>query len=78
MQKGVEDTRHFLLDCTFYNRHRNVLFERVETVVQEYDLNVTDFVEVLLYGHPPLDVSKNKIILLATLEFIDNTKRFEK
>ena len=48
------------------------------TLLQKYDLEVTNFVEVLLYGHPSLDVPVNRTILLATLEFIDNTKRFEK
>ena len=50
----------------------------VETVLQKYDLDVANFVELLLYGHPSLDVPENRIILLAILEFIDNTKRFEK
>ena len=66
-----------LITCTFYTRHRNILLARVETVLKKYDLNLTDSVEVLLYGHPSLDVSENKTIILATLEFIDNTKRFE-
>ena len=77
-KNGVEDTHHFLITCTFYTRHRNLLLACVETVLQKYDLDVTNFVEVLLYGHPSLDVSENRTILLATLEFIDNTKRFEK
>lgn len=75
-KNGIEDTHHFLITCTFYTRHRNILLARVETVLKKYDLK-TDSVEVLLYGHPSLDVSENKTIILATLEFIDNTKRFE-
>ena len=49
-----------------------------ETVLEKYDLDVSNVVEVLLYDHPSLDVPENRTILLATLEFIDNTKRFEK
>ena len=49
-KKGVEDTQHFLITCTFYTRHRNVLFACVETVLKKYDLNVTDFVEVLIWS----------------------------
>ena len=75
---GVEDTHHFLIACPFYKRHRKVLFEHVESLQQKHDLGVTNFVEVLLYGHPLLNVSENGTILLATLEFIDKTKRFEK
>ena len=77
-KNGVEDTHHFLITCTFYTRHRNVLLASVETILQKYDLDVTNLVEVLLYSHPSLDVPVNRTILLATLEFIDNTKRFEK
>ena len=55
-----------------------MLLACVETVLQKYDLDVTNFVEVLLYGHPSLDESENRTIILATLEFIDNTKRFDK
>ena len=75
---GVEDTHHFLITCPFYNRHRNVLFSHVESILHKHDLGVTNFVKVLLYGHPSLDVTENGNILLATLEFIDKTKRFEK
>ena len=75
---GVEDTHHFLIICPFYNRHRNALFAHVEPILQKHDLVITNFVKILLYGHPSLNVTENGTILLATLEFIDKTKRFEK
>ena len=54
------------------------MFKLVETVLQKHELSVTNSVELLLYGHPLLNVSENGEILLATLNFIINTKRFEK
>ena len=54
------------------------MFTSVEALLQKHDLSFTNSVEVLLYGHPLLNASENGLILLATLEFITKTKRFEK
>ena len=77
-KKGVEDTHHFLIACPFYTSHRDVLFASVETILQKHDINVENFVELLLYGHSSLNESENKKILIATLEYIYKTKRFAK
>ena len=77
-KKGVEDTKHFLITCPFYTTHRNVLFAKVENILQGHNLTVTNFSELLLYGHPSLNESENRIIILATLEFINKTQRFSK
>ena len=50
----------------------------VDTILQKHDITVSNFVELLLYGHPSLSEAENKIILSATLEFIAKTKRFTK
>ena len=73
---GVEDTHHYLIKCPFYTSHRNVLFSYLETILQNHDITVQNFVELLLYGHTSLNESVNKNILLATLDFITKTKRF--
>ena len=77
-KKGVEDTNHFLITCPFYITPRSVLISIVENLLQRHNLTVTNFGELLLYGHPSLDESENRIIILATLEFINQTKRFSK
>ena len=77
-KNGVEDTHHFLIECPFYTTHRKALFACVETLLQNHNLRVTKSVELLLYGHPLLDVSENRVLLLGTLEFIIKTKRFDK
>ena len=79
--KGVENTHHFLVTCPFFSTHRDKLFTSVETTLHRKDIclmTVNDFVELLLYGHPSLDDSENGSILIATLEFITNSKRFAK
>ena len=75
---GIEDTRHFLTSCTFYITHREILIACVESILIKYDLTVTNFVDLLLYGHSSLSDTENANILLATLEFITKTKRFAK
>ena len=77
-KNGVEDTHHFLITCPFYTTHRKVMFTRVEALLQKHDLGFTNSVQILLHGHPLMNVSENGLILLATLEFIIKTKRFEK
>ena len=75
-KKGIEDTHHFFITCPFYTSHRDVLFSCVETILQKHDITVTNLVQILLYGHPSLNDSENKNILIATLEYITKTKRF--
>ena len=75
---GIEDTRYFLTSCTSYITHREILIACVESILIKYDLNVTNFVDLLLYGHSSLSDTENANILLATLEFITKTKRFAK
>ena len=53
------------------------MFTRVEALLQKHDLGFTNYVQILLYGYPLMNVSENGLILLATLEFIIKTKRFE-
>ena len=65
-----------LIKCPFYTSHRVVLFAYVETILRKHDITVENFVKLLLYGHSSLNESENKNILLATLDFINKTKRF--
>lgn len=71
---GVEDTRHYLLSCPFYARHREVLLSSVENVVRDKNLDI-DSTDLFLYGDPSLSTSENQTIICATLDFIDKTNR---
>ena len=77
-KKGVEDTHHFLMSCPLYTSHRVTLFSCVEPILQNHDITATNFVNILLYGHPSLNDSENKVILNSTLDYITKTKRFAK
>ena len=78
---GVEDSRHFLISCTLFSRHREALFETIETILHENNLCLMatpNQDKIMLYGHPLLDKSENRNILAATLEYITKTQRFAK
>ena len=77
-KKGVEDTHHFLMSCPFYTSHRVTLFSCVEPILQNHNITATNLVNILLYGHPSLNDSENKVILNSTLDYITKTKRFAK
>ena len=80
--KGVEDNHHFLISCPRYSIHRGALFDTIETILHRKNLclflGITNFANLLLYGHSKLNEIENGNILLATLEYIAMTKRFAK
>ena len=78
-KQGIEDTRHFLLDCPFYAIHRETLSTHVNDILRKNQITPTiNDVQVYLYGHPSLSVIENRSILNATIDYIDKTNRFPK
>ena len=76
-KQGIEDTNHFFLLCPFYLTHRAILMDSVNEILQKYNLDLTGiYVEILLYGHPSISPSDNRIILISTLDYISRTNRF--
>ena len=75
--EGIEDTRHFLLFCPFYNTQRAVLIRSVNEILLMNNLpQFENQIRLLLYGHDHMKFSENKKILVATLKFIKDTHRF--
>ena len=75
--QGVEDVRHFFLQCPLYNTHRAVLTTNVNEIINRNNLVIPDSYEtLLLYGHSSLQSSENRRILLETLKYIKNSLRF--
>jgi len=73
----VEDTQHFLLNCSIYDESRNELFRSLNILLPNFfDLNDTYKTNLLLYGDKGLAYDVNKQILLKTLKFFKDTKRF--
>mgnify|MGYP001229386678 FL=1 len=75
--QGVEDVRHFFLQCPLYNTHRAVLTTNVNEIINRNNLVIPDsYVTLLLYGHSSLQSSENRRILLETLKYIKTSLRF--
>ena len=75
--QGVEGTRHFLFECPRYATHRATLAVSVIDILQRNNLNhVGNQLELYLYGHPSPDLINNRQILLSTIKYIKDTKRF--
>ena len=76
-KEGIEDTRHFLLFCPFYNTQRAVLIRSVNEILLMNNLpQFENQIRLLLYGHDHMKFAENKKILVATLKFIKDTHRF--
>ena len=73
---GVENTDHYLLQCPFYNSLRTNLRTNVLSILSRNELNLDLSPNLLLYGHDILPYQDNRDILLATLEFILASNRF--
>ena len=74
---GIEDIRHFLFECPFYAIQRVTLAVNVIDILQRKHLNhLGNQLEVYLYGDSSLDLNDNRQILLSTIKYIKDTKRF--
>ena len=75
--QGVECTRHFIFECPRYANHRATLAVSVIDILQRNNLNhLGNQLELYLYGHPSLNLVDNRQILLSTIKYIKDTKRF--
>ena len=75
---GEEDNEHFLLHCPQFGLERMDLFRQLAEVP---DLDITDMdsknlCDLLLYGSDNLNISTNRMIIEATISFIEKTRRF--
>ena len=74
---GTEDIDHFLFLCPFYVSHRATLAATVVVILQKYNLNdLGNQSHLYLYGHRSITLADNKTILLSTIKYIKDTKRF--
>ena len=74
---GIENVNHFLFHCTLYSHERVVLLNIVENVTSAVDMDlIQNLAVVCLYGHASLSDADNRNILLSTIKFIKDSKRF--
>ena len=69
----IEDTNHFLFSCP----QRATLASSVIQILQKYNLNhLGNQSHLYLYGHPTINLTDNRKILLSTIKYIKETRRF--
>ena len=72
-----ENTSHYLLSCNHHDIARHDLRDSVMRILIPMNLqNLSENFELYLYGHSSLSHIQNKTILLATIKFIKDSKRF--
>ena len=75
---GVENTRHFLLECPLFDIQRIHLMTNVRSILQKYNLeNKENDPNFYLYGNSSLHISDNKKVLMSTINYLKKTKRFD-
>ena len=63
----VEDTKHFFLHCNNYNQERQTLFDMIARVKNDFlNLNESELLNLLLYGHLTLTFFENREVLSAS------------
>ena len=75
--QGIEDIRHFLIECLAFASHRASLAATVTGVLHRNNLTeLANNLGLYLYGRPSLISVDNKRIILGTVQYINNTQRF--
>ena len=73
----AEDTCHFLLKCPLYAIQRLSLLATANNLGLKYNLpDIQRNFRFYLYGHHLMTEADNKSILVSTIKFIKDTKRF--
>ena len=74
---SIEDIRHFLFECPLFAVQRVTLAVSVIDILTRNNLNhLGNQPELYLYGHFSLDSIDSSQILLSTIKYIKDTKRF--
>ena len=75
--QGIEDTSHFLFSCPSYVNERATLMSNVNEILRKMNLNhLQNQLQLYLYGHPSIIYSENRKILMSTIQYIKETRRF--
>ena len=75
---AVENASHFIFKCPIYEEHRVLLMNNVSLTLRPYPtIDITNNIKLFLYGHHTLTFQENKQLILSTINFIIDSKRFE-
>ena len=76
-KQGSEDSNHFLFSCPSYITERETLEISVKEILLRNNLiHLENQSQLYLYGYHSLSYADNMLILIATLKFIKDTRRF--
>ena len=76
-KQGMEDTKHFIFSCPLYAIQRATLTASVINIFQKNNLNyLGNQSKLYLYGHPSINSTENRKIILSTIKYIKDTLRF--
>ena len=76
-KQGIEDTSHFIFSCPFYAIQRATLTASVINILQKNNLNyLGNQSHLYLYGHPSINSTENRKIILSTIKYIKDALRF--
>ena len=74
----IESKTHYLLDCPLFVNEKSTLFSTLSsldcTLLDNTDSSLT---QTLLFGNTSFKSNKNLKILIATIDYILSTKKFE-
>ena len=73
-------SKYLPLFCHAYSLIRCDLHDSVNAILQKNglsNLSLQEMTKALLYGHKRLPADANKEVLLATLEYIHSSERFQ-
>ena len=75
--QGVEDTSHFLFFCPLYISQRTTGKTSVNEILLQYNLiYLEDQLQLYLYGHVSINYVGNRKIIISTVKYIKDTRRF--
>ena len=74
-----EDNEHFFLHYPHFNELRQNLLGQLSRVLNKDALNLDpkELCHLMLYGSPSLSVIDNRMVLEATIQYIENSERFK-
>ena len=76
--EAPENISHFLFECRRFTGSRALLIRTTDTLLRNHNLTCELFNPMIyLYGHSSLSTEENREVLLATINYIVCTKRFQ-
>mgnify|MGYP001793358012 CR=1 FL=1 len=75
---SIESTEHFFLSCSNFTQHRQILLNSLNNLdIDILDYSIKDLSNLLLFGSPNFNDTKNYQILLSSTNYILSSKRFD-